>query len=118
MKEQKTICICGEHLSGPLHICAFFDSRDEQYEILMPWLKEGIERKEEVLNILTEGLHDDHCARLSKAGIDVNQAIDNKQLKIVASENSYLYDDSFAAQRMFSLVENAILEAESGPYGG
>jgi hypothetical protein len=118
MNQQKTICLCGEHLSGPLHVCAFFDSRDEQYEILLPWLKEGIDRKEEVLTILSEGLHSDHCSRLSQAGINVKEAVENKQLKIVASENSYLYDDSFAAQRMFSLVENAVIEAENGPYSG
>jgi hypothetical protein len=117
MKEQKTVCICGEHFTGSLHICAFFDSREEQYEILLPWLKEGIDRKEEVLTILSDSVYDDHCTRMSNAGIDVKQAVENKQLKIVASENSYLQGNSFAAQRMFSLVENAVIEAEAGPYG-
>src|SRR5688572_429005 len=117
MKGQNTVTICGEALPCPLHICAFFSSRDEQYEVLIPWIKEGIDKKEEVLNILSSSFHDDHSSRLSAAGIPVEEAVKNEQLKIVASENSYLLDDSFAAQRMFSIVEQAVIEAESGPYG-
>lgn len=116
MKIQNTVTICGETLTGPLHICAFFDSREEQYEILLPWIKEGIDKGEEVLNILSESLQSDHCSRLSEAGIEVQEAVKKKQLKIVASEKSYLEGDSFAAQRMFSVVEEALFEAEAGPY--
>jgi hypothetical protein len=117
MKGQNTTTICGETLTGPLHICAFFDSREEQYEILLPWLKEGIDHKEEVLTILSSSLHNDHCSRLSQAGIRVEEALKNKQLKIEASESSYLQGDCFAAQRMFGIVEKAVIEAEKGPYG-
>ena len=114
MEKQNTTTICGETLTGPLHICAFFDSLDEQYEILLPWLKEGIDHNEEVLTILSSSQNNDHCSRLSQAGIHVQEAIENKQLKIVATEKSYLEGDCFAAQRMFSLVEQAIIDAETG----
>lgn len=116
MKGQSTVTICGEILTCPLHICAFFDSREEQYEILLPWLKEGIDHNEEVLTILSSSMHSDHCSRLSRAGIPIQEALKKKQLKIVATEESYLKEDSFAAQRMFSIVEQAAIDAETGPY--
>jgi len=103
-------------LTGPLHICAFVDSREEQYEILLPWLKEGIDHNEEVLTILSSSLHSDHCSRLSQAGIPLQEAVKRKQLKIVSTEKSYLQCDCFAAQRMFNIIEQALIEADKGPY--
>ena len=75
MKEQSSVTICGEKLDCPLHVCAFFDSREEQYDVLLPWLKEGIDKNEEVFTILSGSLHDDHCSRLSQSGIPVQQAV-------------------------------------------
>ncbi|MCE3229449.1 MAG: hypothetical protein K0S32_4000 [Bacteroidetes bacterium] len=116
MKKQQSITLCGETLTGPLHICAFFDSKEEQYEILLPWLKEGIDNKEEVLTILSRDAHGDHCSKLSKAGISVQESIANKQLKIVATEDTYLQGGSFAAERMFNIVANALADSQKGPY--
>jgi hypothetical protein len=117
MKKQHSVTLCGETLPGPLHVCAFFDSREEQYEILLPWLKEGITNNEEVLTILAGDSHKDHCTRLSNAGIPVEEAISRKQLKIVATEDSYLQGGSFTAERMFHIVEQALIDAKTGPYG-
>jgi MEDS: MEthanogen/methylotroph, DcmR Sensory domain len=117
MNNQQSVTLCGETLTGSQHICAFFDSREEQYEILLPWLKEGIDNHEEVLNILAGNSHHDHCARLTEAGIPVEEAVANGQLKVVATEDSYLQGGSFAAERMFAIVEQAIIDAQTGPYG-
>ena len=65
MKKKQSVTLCGETLTGPLHICAFFDSREEQYEVLFPWIKEGIANNEEVLTILESDLHTDYYTRLS-----------------------------------------------------
>jgi hypothetical protein len=116
MKKHQSVTLCGETLTGPLHVCAFFDSREEQYEILLPWLKEGIDNHEEVLTILAGDSHQDHCCRLSQAGIPVEEALANRQLKVVATEDSYLQGGTFAAERMFKIVEQAILDAQTGPY--
>jgi hypothetical protein len=117
LDKQHTNTLCGETLTGSVHICAFFDSKAEQYEILLPWLKEGIDKNEAVLTILASDAHPSHCSRLTNAGIPVEASIEKKQLKIVATEDSYLHGGSFAAERMFNIVENAIKEATSGPYG-
>ena len=116
MKKQHSVTLCGETLTAPLHICAFFDSREEQYEILLPWLKEGINSNEEVLTILAGDSHKDHCSRMSDAGIAVQEVLTNKQLKVVATEDSYLQGGVFAAERMFSIVEQALLDAQAGAY--
>jgi hypothetical protein len=117
MKKQQAVTLCGETLTGPLHVCAFFDSRDEQYETLLPWIKEGIENNEEIINILDGSLHQDHCCRLSKADIPVQDAVTCGQLKLFATDDTYLLGGIFAAERMVNILEQALIEAQNGPYG-
>ncbi len=116
IKEHHSVTLCGETLTGPLHICAFFDSREEQYEILLPWIKEGLANKDEVLNILETNLHFDHCSRLSKENIPVQESLKNGQLKIASTEDTYLQGGAFAVDRMFHIVEQALIDAQNGPY--
>lgn len=117
MKNQQSVTLCGETLHGPLHICAFFDSREEQYEVLLPWLKEGLKNNETVMSILECDMHHDHCSRLSNAEIPVEETLANGQLKVVATEDTYLHGGAFAAERMFNLVEQALIESRNSPYG-
>ena len=117
MTKQHSVTLCGESLTGPLHVCAFFDSRQEQYETLLPWIKEGIMNNEEVINILDGALHHDHCCRLSDADISVQEAVTRGQLKLLAAEDSYLLGGTFAAERMVNILEQALIDAQNGPYG-
>ncbi len=116
IKKQQSVTLCGETITGSPHICAFFDSREEQYEILLPWLKEGIDNNEEVLTILESNKHHEHRLRLLEANIPVEETVQRGQLKVVASEDTYLREGAFAAERMFNIVEQALIGASSGPY--
>jgi len=109
--------LCGESLTGPLHVCAFFDSREDQYETLLPWIKEGINNDEEIFTIIDASLHDDHCCRLSEADIPVQEVLARGQLKLFSSDETYLLGGSFAAERMVNLLEQALIDAQNGPYG-
>lgn len=71
MKKQATFTLCGKTYQAPMQICGFFAPEDERYEVILPYLKEGLENNDEVLNILESTSYDDHCGRLSNAGIDV-----------------------------------------------
>ena len=115
--KQQSVTLCGETLTGPRHICAFFDSRDEQYEILLPYFKEGLDNREEVITILESHTHNDHCCRLSNGGIPVQESSASGQLKVLASEDTYLEGSSFAADRMYNMLEQVLISAQDGPYG-
>lgn len=40
------LSLAGAQLGQLRHVCAFFHSQDEEYQVLMPFIKEGIERGE------------------------------------------------------------------------
>lgn len=99
-----------------MHICGFFDSEDERYEVILPYLKEGLDNHEEVLNILESTSHADHCRRLSDAGISVAEKLANSQLRVLSADETYVKGGSFAADKMYSMVEEALIDAEEAGY--
>lgn len=113
---QQPLTICGETLHAPIHICAFFDSRDEQYEVILPYITEGLERREKVINILESAGHGEHRECLAQAGIAVEEKTASGQLDILASEETYLKGGSFAAEKMLKLLEDALIEANNEGY--
>jgi len=52
MSSPRTVTLCGRSLPEPGHICAFFDSRAEDDDILSPYFRERIAIDEEVINIV------------------------------------------------------------------
>lgn len=115
--KTQSVTLCGETLTGPSHICAFFDSREEQYEVLLPYFREGLDNNEEVVTILESYTHPDHYARLSAAGMPLRETIASGQLKVLASESTYLKGSTFASERMFNMLEQVLVNAQNGPYG-
>ena len=47
-QENQEISLAGATLKHHRHVCAFFHSQDEEYQVLMPFIKEGVERGESV----------------------------------------------------------------------
>lgn len=37
-----TVTLCGRQLQEPGHICAFFDSRSKEYDVLVPYYEHWI----------------------------------------------------------------------------
>ncbi|MBF7015673.1 MEDS domain-containing protein (plasmid) [Novosphingobium resinovorum] len=67
-------------LSG--HVCAIFRDLDEQYEVMMPFFRGGIERGERAYHTIDPARVKDHAERLVAGGIDVAAAIASGQLTI------------------------------------
>lgn len=86
------------------------------YKILNPYLKEGIDLGDQVVTILESNRHPQHRNRLESAGINVDEAVQRDQLKVVASEDSYLKDGIFAVERMYRMLEEAVLAAERSEF--
>src|ERR1043165_520925 len=40
------VTLAGRELAPPRHVCCFFDSTAQQYEVLIPYLREGLDHQE------------------------------------------------------------------------
>jgi hypothetical protein len=61
-------------------------------------------------------MHNDQCSKLAEANIPVEEKLTNGQLKVVSTEDTYLQDGCFAVERMFNIVENALIASQNSPY--
>jgi hypothetical protein len=66
----------GKHLvrvaipSTQRHMCAFFHSANEEYRVLLPFIKEGFDRGEKAFYTVDPKLREEHLNRLRSAGSD------------------------------------------------
>ncbi len=87
------------------HVCAFFNSRDEEYRVLMPFIRDGLERGEKAVHIVNACDHENHRRRLTAAGIKVDQAERSSLFELRSDTDTYLLDGRFDADRMLEAFE-------------
>lgn len=105
-----------ETLGNDRHICAFFHSPDEEYRVLTPFIRDGIERGEKAFHIVDPRLVDDHMSRLRKAGIDADSAQSRGQLIVKRWQDAYLRDGHFDQDGMVALVEEVLSAGHAEGY--
>jgi hypothetical protein len=115
MNGEQAIHFANAKLGADRHICAFFHSPDEEYRVLLPFIREGIERGEKAFHIVDPRLRDDHFRRLREAGIEADAAAEREQLVVKRWEDAYLRDGRFDQDRMLTLIEEVL---SSGPAEG
>ena len=108
--KSRMIKIGQSEFGCPCHACAFFNSRDEEYELLLPFSKSGAEAGERLFQVVDKAHLEERRLRLAEAGIDVPAAESNGQLEIRPWENAYLRGNRFDQNAMLELIQE-VLEA-------
>lgn len=97
------------------HVCAFFDSFDEELRVLGPFVQEGLERGEKAFHIVDPALKQSYRDRLSHADIPVKEAEARRQFHLATWDEAYLRDGHFDQNRMLALIEEVL---QAGPKEG
>jgi len=108
IQGTRTVHLAGADLTCPCHVCAFYSSADEQYELLLPFFKDGLEAGERVVAISSAHECADRIKRLRLAGVDVESAQRNGQLEILNWDDVYLQDGRFDADGMIGVVQETL----------
>src|ERR1700687_4732930 len=115
-ESAEPIHFAGATLTRYRHVCAFFHSRDEEYRVLLPFIREGIERREKAFHIVDPRLRGSHLERLEAGGIKVKETQQTGQLEVWNWEDAYLRDGHFDQFRMLALIENVFDEGRTGSF--
>lgn len=94
------------------HVCAFFHGVEEEYGVLLPFVKEGLARGEKAFHIVDPKLRDEHLERLSSAGIDVPSVEKNGQFELHHWHEVYLRDGHFDRDRMLACMQDVLEQSE------
>lgn len=110
---MRTISLCGETLPHAGHVCAFFDSRDQKYDVLIPFFKDAILAGDEIVNIVDAADRSAHLESLLDGGVPIRAAMDNGQLSVFTSEETYLQDDDDTLPKLLEFLKETLSTAKA-----
>jgi hypothetical protein len=107
------ISLAGSQLDQTRHVCAFFTSEEEEYRVLLPFIREGMTCGDKAVHVINPGAHQEHLQRLAEAGIDSDAHQQSGQLQIRINTEVYLREGRFDQDRMLAAFEQMAASARS-----
>jgi methanogenic corrinoid protein MtbC1 len=95
------------------HACMLYETRDEAYRRLLPFVREGFARGEKAYHIVNQAVGDDHLRRLERAGIDVAGVRARGQLELRWAEDFYRPGGGFDGTASIAAIERLLLETRA-----
>jgi hypothetical protein len=110
------IAFAGSQLGEARHAWAFFNSDDEKYRVLLPFIRDGFACGDKAVHIVNPDQHHDHLQRLVAAGIDPAAAEQNGQFELRTNSETYLRDGRFDQDRMLAAFEQLASDGAKGRF--
>jgi len=104
------IPFAGSQLSDVRHVCAFFNSENEKYRVLLPFIKDGFECGDKAVHVVNPDRRHDHLERLATVGIDTTAAEQSGQFELRTNVETYLRDGHFDPDRMLEVFEDLVTD--------
>jgi hypothetical protein len=116
LREGENLDTAGRNTFGQYgHICAFFNSIDEQHRVLRPFIKDGFDQGDKAYHYVDPELRDEHLRWLAEAGIDVQEVMASGQLEVWPWQDSTLRGGRFELDTWLASFEQVL---QSGPAAG
>lgn len=110
-----SVRFAGGSLGRHHHICAFFNSTDEQHRVLRSFITDGFECGDKAFHLINPERRDDHLRRLAEAGVNVPDAVASGQLEVRPWQDGPLCDGRFDQDTWLLRFEDVL---QSGPAAG
>jgi hypothetical protein len=116
VSQEREVRLAGSPLRRSRHVCAFFNTKDEEYRVLLPFIRDGFAHGDKAFHIVNDAHRPEHRRRLQEAGIAVEEAERTGQLELRRWEDAYLRDGHFDQQRMLALIEEVLQSGKAQGY--
>ncbi len=105
-----------ELLKEHRHICAFFNSSDEEFRVTLPFIREGLKHGSRVVLGLRDRDMAEHPRRLRAAGIHVEEQVATGRLALVRAHDADFPDGRFDADGMLASVRRILDDGHRAGY--
>lgn len=116
-QNDRTVQLAGATIPCRCHVCGFFNSRDEEYAVYLPFMKQGLENGDRAMQIASARQNEEQLVRLRDAGAGVNAAQANGQLEALPWDRAHLRGGRFDPDAMIELLEE-VATANEGQGSG
>jgi hypothetical protein len=113
--HDDSLPFAGSDLGQSRHICAFFNSINEQHRVLRSFIKDGFGQGDKAFHLVDAEQRSEHLRWLAEAGIDVDEAMGSGQLEVWPWQEGPLSGDRFDQDTWLALFEQVL---QSGPAAG
>jgi hypothetical protein len=114
-EADNSVNLAGALLRGSCHACAFFHSKEEEYDVLMPFITEGLTHGDRAVHIVDPAGRHAHRERLAREGVDVASAEQRGQLEVLSWQEAYIKDGHFDQYRMIDTIKEALRPRAEAP---
>ena len=114
--SDRSVQFAGGTLGRQRHICAFFNSIDEEHRVLRSFFRDGLDRGQKGFHVIDPDLRNAHLQRLADGGINVERAIGTGQLEVWPWQDAYLRRQRFDQDAMLALIEEVLQSSAAAGY--
>ena len=98
------------------HICAFFNSIDEERQVLQRFIKDGFDQRDKAYHLVDPEQRDEHLRLLTEAGIDVRKTTSTGQLEVRPWQDGPLSNVSFDPDTWMAAWEQTLQLGSAAGY--
>jgi hypothetical protein len=113
----RAVRLAGSTIDRWSHVCAFFESRDQEYQVLLPFMKEGFDAGDKACHILDKEHREERLRQLTASGIDAAAAERSGQLEMRPWESAHLVGRRFDQHAMIALLEGVLRSDQQNGFG-
>jgi hypothetical protein len=107
------IRLAGGTLGRSRHVCAFFNSQEEQDRVLLPFIQDGIERGDKIFRIVDPQRRQEYMNTLDAAGVPTTDIETSGQLNVCGWDEAYLRGGHFDQDAWLQVMEQVLQDGKA-----
>jgi len=94
-----------ERIGPGEHLCGFYSDKEEEYSIVVPFFRAGLQNKEKCIWILDESTEEEAIQAFRRMNIDLEKHLASKQFVLLSGQETYLKGGYFDPDRMVEILK-------------
>lgn len=100
-----------EHQPDHNHQLVLYESSDEQFESVTPFVQNGLEDNDQLLYVVHDNTVTEVKTALRRQGFDIDAAIESGQISFADATDIYLSDGVFNPEQMIDCIDQQVSQA-------
>jgi hypothetical protein len=105
-------CSLARHSAIDAMSALFFNNREEEFRVLLPFVRDGLERGEKIVHTIDPEHRREHLEWLAAGGIDVATLLQDGRFELRTWSETHLLDGYFDQHRTLKLFEGVVKNAK------
>jgi hypothetical protein len=107
-EHPQDVHLAGAPLGRNYHACAFFRTPDEEYQVMLPYIREGIDQADKAFHIVDPARHTRLLRQLEHTGIDTDALQLTGQLEVHPWADAQLRGGRFDMDTWLAFVDETM----------